>query len=97
MPKAKFASHRRKKRNFYGSRFTNSSNYNSEGFVDEGNSSVCSQTWNAQVDDEAIETTRDLRCESYVTESLIRLLWSPRAFTIYSNYMRTHRFNKTCL
>ena len=25
------------------------------------------------------------------------LLWSPCAFTIYSNYMRTHGLNKTCL
>ena len=35
MPKAKFVSQRRKKRKFYGNRFTNRRNYNLEGGLDE--------------------------------------------------------------
>ena len=60
MPKAKFVSQRRKKRKFYGNRFTDRRNYNLEGGLDEENSSACLEneinSSSTQVDDKAKET-----------------------------------------
>ena len=59
MPKAKFASQRRRKRKFHGNRFTNSKNYNNRGFVDGESSSPLLDdeisSSNTRVDDEAKE------------------------------------------